>query len=300
MDRQLAFLCLLQRRPPRNPRRPALAKLERARREKRHRRRGGRARATPRPPSGTAACTVSTRRGSIRGVRKPGVEFLRRVFNVALANDMVERNPVRKVRIFREGPGPVQFPTEDEETRLSRVVDDTHWPVMAFALHTGPSPGGAIRSPLDRHRLPQSRRHDRAEQARCDTARPPERHGAGHPPGCPEPTEEHLRLRERHWRDAARRAELLPPGVSAGPAPGPHRELPVARSPAHVRLAARHARRRHPQRAGADGTQDAHHDAPLLAPVERTPDRRRAPTRRVTRGTNRQQTGTGRRPRPTA
>ena len=65
------------------------------------------------------------------------LSFLRRVFNVALANDLVERNPVKKVRFYRENNARVRFLTDDEETRLRKVVDDTHWPVLAFALHTG-------------------------------------------------------------------------------------------------------------------------------------------------------------------
>jgi integrase len=65
------------------------------------------------------------------------LSFLRRVFNVALANDLVERNPVKKVRFYRENNARVRFLSDDEEGRLRKAVDPAHWALIAFAVHTG-------------------------------------------------------------------------------------------------------------------------------------------------------------------
>jgi site-specific recombinase XerD len=65
------------------------------------------------------------------------LSLLRRVFNVAIANDLVERNPVKKVRFYRENNARVRFLTNDEETRLRTAIGEELWPLVAFALHTG-------------------------------------------------------------------------------------------------------------------------------------------------------------------
>lgn len=65
------------------------------------------------------------------------LSFLRRVFNVALANDLVERNPVKLVKLFREPSGRVRYLTEEEEARLQRGLDVVRWRIIAFAMNTG-------------------------------------------------------------------------------------------------------------------------------------------------------------------
>jgi integrase len=65
------------------------------------------------------------------------LSFLRRVFNVALANDLVDRNPMRRIKLMRENNARVRWLTDDEETRLRAEVGEEHWPLVAFALHTG-------------------------------------------------------------------------------------------------------------------------------------------------------------------
>jgi integrase len=65
------------------------------------------------------------------------LSFLRRVFNVAMANGLVEQNPVKGVKFLREPSGRVRFLTEDEETRLRAEVGEPDWPLVAFAINTG-------------------------------------------------------------------------------------------------------------------------------------------------------------------
>jgi len=83
--------------------------------------------------------TWATRR---RGEVEPAtvnreLSFLRRVFSVALANGLVERNPVNAVKFFREPSGRVRFLTEDEEPRLREQLDPSQWPIVEFAFNTG-------------------------------------------------------------------------------------------------------------------------------------------------------------------
>jgi len=65
------------------------------------------------------------------------LSFLRRVFNVALANDLVDRNPVKRVKFFCENNARVRFLSEEEEAALRKEIGEERWPLVAFALHTG-------------------------------------------------------------------------------------------------------------------------------------------------------------------
>jgi integrase len=65
------------------------------------------------------------------------LSFLRRVFSVALANGLVERNPVKGVKFFPEPSGRVRFLSEDEECRLRAHLDPSAWPIVEFAVKTG-------------------------------------------------------------------------------------------------------------------------------------------------------------------
>jgi len=65
------------------------------------------------------------------------LSFLRRVFNVAIANDLVERNPVKGVKFLREPSGRVRFLTEYEEARLRAEVSEEDWRLIDFAINTG-------------------------------------------------------------------------------------------------------------------------------------------------------------------
>ncbi len=63
--------------------------------------------------------------------------FLQRVFNVAMKNDKVERNPVTPDMLSKENNQRVRFLSQDEEARLRGALPDEHWPLVAVALHTG-------------------------------------------------------------------------------------------------------------------------------------------------------------------
>ncbi len=63
--------------------------------------------------------------------------FLKRVFNVAIADGCVEQNPVRKVKLFKENNARVRFLTAEEETTLFTKLEDTDQGMVLVALHTG-------------------------------------------------------------------------------------------------------------------------------------------------------------------
>ena len=64
------------------------------------------------------------------------LSFLRRVFNVAMTNGLIERIPSR-VYFLREPSGRVRFPTDDEEARLRSEVGEQDWPLLGFSINTG-------------------------------------------------------------------------------------------------------------------------------------------------------------------
>jgi site-specific recombinase XerD len=65
------------------------------------------------------------------------LSFLRRVFNVALANDLVERNPTKRVKFYKEPSGRVRWLTDEEEEQLRQEMGEEHWPLVGFAIATG-------------------------------------------------------------------------------------------------------------------------------------------------------------------
>ncbi len=65
------------------------------------------------------------------------LSFLRRVFNVALANGWVDRNPVKGIKFFPEPSGRVRFLSEDEERRLREQLAPSQWQIIEFAFNTG-------------------------------------------------------------------------------------------------------------------------------------------------------------------
>lgn len=65
------------------------------------------------------------------------LSFLRRIFNVAIANGLVEKNPVKQINFYREPSGRVRWLTDEEEARLRQEIGEKRWPLVAFAVHTG-------------------------------------------------------------------------------------------------------------------------------------------------------------------
>ena len=63
--------------------------------------------------------------------------FLKRVFNVAIADGLADSNPVRSVKMFKENNQRVRFLAEEEETRLRAILNADQWPIVAVAIHTG-------------------------------------------------------------------------------------------------------------------------------------------------------------------
>src|SRR5439155_20453993 len=65
------------------------------------------------------------------------LSFLRRVFNVALANGLVERNPGKAVKLFDEPSGRVRYLSDEQEARLRTEVTDANWRIISFATNNG-------------------------------------------------------------------------------------------------------------------------------------------------------------------
>jgi site-specific recombinase XerD len=63
--------------------------------------------------------------------------FLKRTYNVAIADGLLETNPVRQVKLLKEDNARVRYLTDVEEVRLRAETSETSWPVMALALNTG-------------------------------------------------------------------------------------------------------------------------------------------------------------------
>ena len=63
--------------------------------------------------------------------------FLKRVFNVAIADGDLEINPFRSIRMFKENNQRSRFLHEDEEARLREALGPEHWLFVAVAIHTG-------------------------------------------------------------------------------------------------------------------------------------------------------------------
>jgi site-specific recombinase XerD len=63
--------------------------------------------------------------------------FLKRTYNVAIADGLLETNPVRQVKLLKENNARVRYLTDEEEIRLRAEMGETHWAVVALALNTG-------------------------------------------------------------------------------------------------------------------------------------------------------------------
>jgi site-specific recombinase XerD len=65
------------------------------------------------------------------------IAFLKRTYNVAIADGLLETNPVRQVKLLQENNARVRYLTDAEEVRLRTEMGETYWAVVALALNTG-------------------------------------------------------------------------------------------------------------------------------------------------------------------
>ncbi len=63
--------------------------------------------------------------------------FLKRVFNVAIADGKAVTNPVRSVKLLKENNQRVRFLADEEELELRKAIGEDEWPMVAVAMHTG-------------------------------------------------------------------------------------------------------------------------------------------------------------------
>jgi site-specific recombinase XerD len=63
--------------------------------------------------------------------------FLKRIFNVAIADGYDDANPVQRVKLQKENNARTRFLTDEEEERLQVALRPEHWIAVEFALHTG-------------------------------------------------------------------------------------------------------------------------------------------------------------------
>jgi site-specific recombinase XerD len=65
------------------------------------------------------------------------LQFLKHVFNVAIADGLADTNPVRAVKLFKENNQRIRYLTAEEEVRLRKKIGETNWVLVALAVHTG-------------------------------------------------------------------------------------------------------------------------------------------------------------------
>lgn len=65
------------------------------------------------------------------------VAFLRAAYNLAIRDGLTERNPVSRVKPFRENNKRVRFLTEEEEAGLEAAMTAEHFTLVEFAIQTG-------------------------------------------------------------------------------------------------------------------------------------------------------------------
>ena len=65
------------------------------------------------------------------------LEFLKHLFNVAIADKKAEENPFLSVKLFKENNRRVRYLTTEEEGSLRQALGENRWPTVAFAMHAG-------------------------------------------------------------------------------------------------------------------------------------------------------------------
>jgi len=65
------------------------------------------------------------------------VGVLKRLFNVAINDGLVDLNPLRQVKLLKENNARSRYLTDEEEQRLRAQIGEEHWPLVTIALGTG-------------------------------------------------------------------------------------------------------------------------------------------------------------------
>ena len=65
------------------------------------------------------------------------VAFLKRVFNVAIRDELCEKNPCKRVRQLRENNVRIRYLTDEEEKALRSAFPTDRWHIILVAFHTG-------------------------------------------------------------------------------------------------------------------------------------------------------------------
>lgn len=65
------------------------------------------------------------------------LSYLRRQYNLAIRDELADRNPAAQLGLLRENNARVRYLLEEEEAQLRDYLPRHHWRVVAFALHTG-------------------------------------------------------------------------------------------------------------------------------------------------------------------
>jgi hypothetical protein len=115
------------------------------------------------------------------------IAFLKRTYNVAIADGLLETNPVRQVKLLQENNARVRYLTDAEEARLRAETGENRLARRGPRTQHGPPPRRALRAPLGRRRLHHQRRDHPAHEGRPHAPRPDERRGPGDPQGAGEP-----------------------------------------------------------------------------------------------------------------
>jgi hypothetical protein len=112
--------------------------------------------------------------------------FLRRLFNVAIGDQVADNNPVRAVKLVKENNQRVRWLTDDEEAQLRAALGEEHWPKVAVGLHTGFRRANCFRLRVGGRRELR-RRHDSrtGREGRAGLPRPHERRTTDPPPRPP-------------------------------------------------------------------------------------------------------------------
>lgn len=65
------------------------------------------------------------------------VAFLKRLYNLAIRDGLLERNPVTRVKMLRENNARIRYLLPEEEAQLRQEMSPRNWAAVSFAMNTG-------------------------------------------------------------------------------------------------------------------------------------------------------------------